>query len=79
MDAQRTADQYTAALAKLEKVHKFNKYDMVQVGTHGTENKKYMLKDWKIYRGKMSDEHFLRNKVFRGLMEEKRKIKAVYY
>lgn len=38
-----------------------------------------MLKDWKIYRGKKSDEYFLKNKVFRKLMEENRKIKAVYY
>lgn len=35
VDVQRTPDQYTEALEKLEKVQKISAYDMVQVGTHG--------------------------------------------
>lgn len=37
---------------------------MVQVGEHGSENKKHRLTEWRVHRGKGSDEYFLKNKVF---------------
>jgi hypothetical protein len=38
-----------------------------------------MLKEWRVHRGKKSNQFFLKNKVFRGLVEETRKTKNVYY
>lgn len=52
---------------------------MIQVGTHGKQNKKHLLKEWKIYRGKKSDDYFLKNKIFNNLMFENRKTRSIYY
>ncbi len=35
LDAQRKEDEYLGAMCRLEKEKKFNKYEMVEVGTHG--------------------------------------------
>jgi len=52
---------------------------MVTVGTHGKENAMYLLKNWVIFRGKGSDEYFLKHKVFRKLSKAQRKFNKVYY
>ena len=52
---------------------------MVQVGTLGKENAKYRLKEWNIFRGKGSDEYFLKHKVFRKLSKAERKFNKTYY
>lgn len=40
---------------------------MVEVGTLGTENAKYRLKEWKVFRGKGSDQYFIRRHLLREL------------
>lgn len=44
LDAQRKEDKYQGAMTRLSKEKKFNKYEMVEVGTVGKENHKYRLK-----------------------------------
>lgn len=79
LDAQRKEDVYEGAMMKLAKEKRFNKYEFVEVGTHGKENSKYRLKEWVIFRGKGSDEYFLKNKAFRALTKAERKFNKVYY
>lgn len=66
-------------MVKLEKEKKFNKYEMVEVGTHGKEHNKYRLKEWKIFRGKGSDEYFLKHKLLSTLTRAKKHMNNVYY
>lgn len=67
------------AMFELEKERVFDKHERVEVGTHGKENKKYRLKEWRIFRGKGSDEYFLRNKLLRQLTRDQKKFNKVYY
>jgi len=64
---------------RLVKENKFSKYELVEVGTMDKENSKYRLKEWVVFRGKGSDEYFLKNKVFRELTKAQRKFSKVYY
>lgn len=79
LDAQRKEQEYLGAMMRLTKEKRFSKYEMVEVGTHGSENSKYRLKEWVIFRGKGSDEHFLQNKAFRQLSKAQKKFNKVYY
>lgn len=51
----------------------------MEVGTHGKENSRYSLKEWHIFRGKGSDEYFLKHQVFRKLSKAQRKFNKQYY
>ena len=57
---------------------KFDKYDQVEVGHHGNENKRHLLKEWKFYKGKRSPDHILKNKTFLDLMWSNRNKNRVY-
>lgn len=52
---------------------------MVDVGTLGTENARYRLKEWKVFRGKGSDQYFLRGKLLRDLTRAEKKFTKQYY
>jgi hypothetical protein len=51
----------------------------VEVGTMGRENAKYRLREWRIFRGKGSDEYFLKNKLLRDLTRAQKKFNKVYF
>lgn len=52
---------------------------MVEVGTFDKENSKYRLKEWKIFRGKGSDQYFLQNHLLKELTKAEKKFTKVYY
>jgi len=79
LDAQRKEDEYKGAMLKLEQENKFNKYEMVTVGTLGEEHKKYKLKEWKVFRGKGSDHYFLKHNMLISLTREQKKIRKLLY
>lgn len=79
LDAQRREQPYQGAMFRLEKEKKFNKYEQMEVGTHGKENSKYRLREWRIFRGKGSDYYFLKNKLLRSLTLAEKKFTKTYY
>lgn len=79
LDAERKEDEYLGAMKKLESKKKFNKYEMVEIGTHGKENSMHRLKEWHIFRGKGSDEYFLKYRAFRQLSKAQLKFNKVYF
>lgn len=79
LDAGRREEEYFGAMKRLEEVKKFRKYEMVEVGTFDKENSKYRLKEWVIFRGKGSDEYFLKNKLLKDLTRSQKKFNKVYY
>lgn len=66
-------------MTKLYEKKKFNKYEMVEVGTIGKEHRRYKLKEWKVFRGKGSDQYFLKHKLLRELTFAERKFNKQYY
>jgi hypothetical protein len=52
---------------------------MVEIGTHGKENSMHRLKEWHIFRGKGSDEYFLKYRAFRQLSKAQLKFNKVYF
>lgn len=52
---------------------------MVEVGTIGKEHRRYKLKEWKVFRGKGSDQYFLKHKLLRELTFAERKFNKQYY
>ncbi len=51
----------------------------MEIGTHGKENKMYLLKEWTIFRGKGSDKYHLANTTFRKLSKAQKKMVKEYY
>jgi hypothetical protein len=79
VDAQRKEEEYVMALQKLETLQKFDRHQKMEVGTHGKENKMYLLKEWTIFRGKGSDNYHLANTTFRRLSKAYKKMVKEYY
>lgn len=52
---------------------------MLEVGRIGKENGRYKLKEWNIFRGKGSDQYFLRNQLLNPLTRAQKKFNKVYY
>lgn len=52
----------------------FDKYKILTLKTHGKQNKMYYLREWKIYRGKGSDDWHLTRRTFKRLYKNKGKI-----
>ena len=63
----------------MEKKKKFDRYDKVNVGNLGKEHKKYQLKEWKIWRGKGSDQYFLKHNMLISLTRAQKKFNKCYY
>lgn len=79
LDAQRKEDEYFGAMKRLEVEKKFSRYELVEVGYHDKENSKHRLKEWVIFRGKGSDEYFLKHDIFLRLSKAQRKFTKQYY